>query len=166
NENRVAKFTFKNIHLPWKSGYGDVLSSGMFSYSIKLKSNLPLGTQIKNKAAIYFDYNEPVITNQTLNTLSANATAIDELSVHPDNVFLFPNPASNYFTLSVKSNKTESGLLRVFDISGREVSVRNIELQAGDNYINENTAHLQNGIYIVRLETEALQTGKKLLIAK
>ncbi|MES2680913.1 MAG: T9SS type A sorting domain-containing protein, partial [Bacteroidota bacterium] len=150
NENGVAKFTFKNIHLPWKSGYGDVLSSGMFSYSIKLKSNLPLGTQIKNKAAIYFDYNEPVITNQTLNTLAATATAIDELSVHPDNVFLFPNPASNYFTLSVKSNKTESGLLRIFDISGREVSVKNIELQTGDNYINENTSQLQNGIYIVR----------------
>jgi hypothetical protein len=58
------------------------------------------------------------------------------------------------------------GLLRVFDISGREVASSNVELHEGFNTLNENTDQLQNGIYIVRLDAEGIQFGKKLVIAK
>jgi hypothetical protein len=48
-------------------------------YSIKLLNNLPIGTQIKNTAYIYFDFNEAVITNTTVNTLSVNV-GVEELN--------------------------------------------------------------------------------------
>lgn len=167
NENGVVKFTFNNINLPWKSTYGDNLSSGMFTYSVKLKRNLAIGTQVKNKAAIYFDYNEPVITNTTLNTLaSSSPLSVEQLSADADQASLFPNPANSYFTLSLTSKQALTGTLHIFDISGREVSNKSVSLQAGENAINENTTHLQSGIYFVKLETPAMQVVKKLIIAK
>jgi uncharacterized repeat protein (TIGR01451 family) len=166
DENRVVKFHFDNINLPWKSGFGDMMSSGMFSYSVKLKSNLPIGTQIKNKAAIYFDYNSPVITNETVNTLTTTVVGIEELSAISNEALLFPNPARDSFTLLLNSGKNSKGTLRMFDISGREVASRNVELQEGTNVFSENTSMLQSGIYIVRLDAEGIQLGRKLVITK
>lgn len=42
---------------------------GRVGFSIGLKPNLHHGTEIRNKASIIFDFNEPIITNETLNTL-------------------------------------------------------------------------------------------------
>jgi uncharacterized repeat protein (TIGR01451 family) len=169
SETGVVRFIFNNINLPWKSGYGDALSSGMFTYSIKLKKGLALGTQIKNKAAIYFDYNEPVITNITLNTLTApsNTTSIEEMKgAGADKVLLFPNPASNYFTVLVNVDEHVSGLLNIYDISGRQVSSKVVELVPGENHVLENTAHLQNGLYFVQLKTDNIQTTERLIITR
>ena len=38
---------------------------GQFSYRVSLKNDLPDGYQIKNHAEIYFDFNEPIVTNET-----------------------------------------------------------------------------------------------------
>jgi len=167
NENGVIKFHFNNINLPWQSAYGDVLSSGMFVYSVKMKKNLALGTQIKNKAAIYFDYNEPVITNTTLNTLVAGITSIKEISGSgADKVLLFPNPASNNFTLVFSSDENSNGIINIFDISGREISTKNITIEKGNNSITNATDYLQTGIYMVQLKTENQTVTKKIVIAK
>ena len=42
---------------------------GYISCSIQPKTNLPSGTQIKNKAVIYFDNNKPITTNTFLNNI-------------------------------------------------------------------------------------------------
>lgn len=42
---------------------------GFISYSVMPKADLSHGTEIKNKASIYFDYNEPIVTNEFLNTI-------------------------------------------------------------------------------------------------
>jgi hypothetical protein len=168
NENGVASFKFPNINLPWQSQYGDNLSSGMFTYSIKLKKGLPLGTKIRNKAAIYFDYNEPVITNETVNTIASNGTVtVAEISqLRADEILLYPNPANTHVTLVVMGNETSAGTLSIYDISGREISAREIRLQAGENYLHEDTGELQSGIYFVQLKSGNIVSGKKLVIAR
>lgn len=170
SDNGVVKFTFKNINLPWQSNYGDVLSSGMFVYSAKLKKNLAIGTKIKNTAAIYFDYNEPIITNTTLNTLVApgsSTTSLQELKTSRLNkLLLFPNPARENFTLVFNSPENTNGILTLFDISGREVSSKNISLLVGENSFTESAAFLQNGIYLIQLKTSTETITKKLVITK
>ncbi len=42
---------------------------GWVQFTVKPKSTLPTGTQIKNTAVITFDLNKPLATNTTLNTL-------------------------------------------------------------------------------------------------
>jgi len=46
---------------------------GYLTYSVTPKAGLPTGTQIKNKATIVFDWNAPMDTPQTLNTIDAVA---------------------------------------------------------------------------------------------
>jgi len=58
----IVKWTFNNILLP-DSTTNEVLSHGFIKYRVKTKNNLVTGDQIKNTAYIYFDYNEPVVTN-------------------------------------------------------------------------------------------------------
>jgi hypothetical protein len=81
------------------------------------------------------------------------------------NALLYPNPADKFFTLVLKSAEKSSGTLRIHDISGREVAVREVGLQAGDNILNQSTSHLQSGIYFVELKAGDLTISKKLIIA-
>jgi len=65
----IVKFNFPNINLP-DSLSNEPASHGYINYKVKLLDNLPLGTVIENTAYIYFDFNAPIITNTTINTIS------------------------------------------------------------------------------------------------
>jgi uncharacterized repeat protein (TIGR01451 family) len=67
-DDRVLVFRFDNINLP-DSNTNLAASQGFVAFSMKLQPNLPAGSQIRNSAAIFFDFNAPIITNTTLNTL-------------------------------------------------------------------------------------------------
>jgi uncharacterized repeat protein (TIGR01451 family) len=62
NPNGVLTFTFDNIKLV-DSFTNEKGSHGFFRYQIRLKDTVATGTKIDNKAAIYFDFNTPIITN-------------------------------------------------------------------------------------------------------
>jgi len=64
----VLTFTFNNILLP-DSNANEPKSHGYIQFSIRPKADLPEKTRIENLADIFFDYNEPVRTNVTFNTL-------------------------------------------------------------------------------------------------
>ncbi|MBK6474146.1 MAG: T9SS type A sorting domain-containing protein [Flavobacteriales bacterium] len=66
--DHVAQFRFQQILLP-DSNVNELASHGYIKYRIKPNEGSPHLTEITNTAAIYFDLNEPVITNTTLNTL-------------------------------------------------------------------------------------------------
>lgn len=68
-EGKVLEFTFNNILLP-DSTTNLEGSNGFVFYDVYLSENLPIGTTINNSAAIYFDYNQPIITNTTVNTIA------------------------------------------------------------------------------------------------
>jgi uncharacterized repeat protein (TIGR01451 family) len=59
---RILEWTFTNIMLP-DSTTNQAASHGLISFSVKQQPNLSNGTNITNEADIYFDYNEPIITN-------------------------------------------------------------------------------------------------------
>ncbi len=60
--NRIATWTFNEINLP-DSTSDEAGSHGFIKFKVQRIDGLGVGTQIPNSAAIYFDYNEPVITN-------------------------------------------------------------------------------------------------------
>jgi uncharacterized repeat protein (TIGR01451 family) len=61
-KNNIIFFEFLNILLP-DSNVNEPKSHGFISFKIKPKVTVAVNTTIPNKAAIYFDYNAPVITN-------------------------------------------------------------------------------------------------------
>jgi uncharacterized repeat protein (TIGR01451 family) len=66
-KDNIVFFEFLNILLP-DSNVNEAKSHGFVSFKIKPQSTVAVNTTITNKAAIYFDYNAPVITN-TVGTL-------------------------------------------------------------------------------------------------
>lgn len=61
--NNKAEFIFQHINLPYKA-INETGSHGWLTYQIKPKSSVVSGDSINNSAAIYFDFNPPVITNR------------------------------------------------------------------------------------------------------
>ena len=61
-------FEFLNILLP-DSNVNELKSHGFVSFKIKPINTLVLGDEIPNTAAIYFDYNSPIITNTATTTI-------------------------------------------------------------------------------------------------
>ncbi|GAB4420851.1 MAG: hypothetical protein OHK0039_34980 [Bacteroidia bacterium] len=87
-EGGVLIWTFDNIYLP-DSGTNEALSHGFVQFKILPDPDLPDGTAITNGAAIVFDYNEPIFTNHTLNTV------VNRLDYEADYLLIFhayPNP--------------------------------------------------------------------------
>ncbi|NDC41589.1 MAG: hypothetical protein EBZ77_08570, partial [Chitinophagia bacterium] len=74
----VVKFKFNGINLP-DSTSDPVGSIGYIAYNIVPYDSLAPGTQIRNTAGIYFDYNPAVYTNGTLNTIEDSIGTITGL---------------------------------------------------------------------------------------
>ena len=63
-DGKYITWQFNDIKL-LDSSHSEPLSHGYITYSIKPKLPVGIGDVITNTAAIYFDYNPPIITNTT-----------------------------------------------------------------------------------------------------
>jgi uncharacterized repeat protein (TIGR01451 family) len=82
----VASFIFTNIMLP-DSNVNELNSHGYLKFSITPKARLTEGTTIENKAAIFFDFNDPVITNTTSHTLGSKYLGVSTVLFNPETGF-------------------------------------------------------------------------------
>jgi uncharacterized repeat protein (TIGR01451 family) len=139
----VIEFTFNNIWLP-DSNSNEPASHGSILYSIRMKPSLPEGTQIHNTAAIYFDYNPPVITNTTLNTIKTTTTVQD---FDQETAFVYPNPANEQVNISLPFG-SDGYTVEALDFTGRKVMTWD-KLSAGTSVLN--TSKMKSGIYILKL---------------
>ncbi|MFP5039492.1 T9SS type A sorting domain-containing protein [Parasediminibacterium sp. JCM 36343] len=60
--NGIIYFEFKGVNLP-DSNTDQLKSNGFVHFKVKPQTTVSLGSSIDNQAAIYFDYNTPVLTN-------------------------------------------------------------------------------------------------------
>jgi hypothetical protein len=124
----IVKFTFKNINLP-DSFRNVAASQGFVKFRIKQKKDLPIGTKINNKAGIYFDFNDPIITNTTLHTVAKDLviTAIIESSKTPNSLTInvLPNPFSEHATFELLASaqpfnsESNQPTFQLYDALGR-----------------------------------------------
>jgi hypothetical protein len=102
---RVLEWRFDNIMLP-DSNVNEPASNGFVTFKVNQNRNLADGTQLTNTAGIYFDFNEPIITNTTLHTVNRNVLGIATgVNSQPKKVVskslkVYPNPATNQLTVS------------------------------------------------------------------
>jgi uncharacterized repeat protein (TIGR01451 family) len=66
------EFYFENINLP-QAAVNEPGSHGFVAFRIKPRNNIMLEDSLNNKAAIYFDFNPPVITNIATTIVTNNA---------------------------------------------------------------------------------------------
>ncbi|MBL7826894.1 MAG: T9SS type A sorting domain-containing protein [Saprospiraceae bacterium] len=92
-ETNILRFNFPNIMLP-DSNINEVASHGYVKFRVSQKPDLADGAVINNDAAIYFDFNDPIITNTTFHTIREHLTlvSIDD-PAQLMKVKVIPNPA-------------------------------------------------------------------------
>lgn len=160
--DRTLELTFNNILLV-DSNKNEPLSHGYFNYAIHTKPGLVNGDNIANTAAIYFDFNLPIITN-TVNTPVQTSVGIKETS-NSLMASVFPNPLSNG-DLNIKFNAalSKNVMMRIYGVGGNEVFTKQL---TNNNQQSVNVAGLAAGIYFVRLSDEAGRSSDiKLVITK
>jgi uncharacterized repeat protein (TIGR01451 family) len=116
-EKRLLTFTFNNINLV-DSFKNEPKSQGFVNFRIRQNKDLAFGKKITNSVGIYFDFNDPVVTNTTIHTVSAIeiVSAISEKPMNYLNINVYPNPiieSSNFeLPLSIE------GIFELFDTQG------------------------------------------------
>jgi len=146
-------WTFNNIMLP-DSFSNEPESHGQIVYSISPKNNLANGTELTNTAFIYFDFNEPIITNTALNTIDISLhTQEAQIENKP---IVYPNPVTDVVNIMLD----EDCELRITDVNGRVVLSK--QLKAQRHVID--TSALSDGVYTLSLITTDVR--KTLLIVK
>ena len=151
NQNELV-FEFRNIMLP-DSNTDEPGSHGWLRYSIDPKAGLPLGSEFTNSAAIYFDFNAPIITNTTLNTfanLVGMAPALNMLNP----VSIAPHPVGSMATVRFSNPSAEVHTFSLMDLNGKVV--RHIQGIAGSEFVL-NRADLPAGLYVYRLDNAKAQ---------
>ena len=108
-------------------------------------------------AAIYFDYNTPVNTNQTLNTIQIGA-GISEKGIE-QNIIVYPNPATDELNI-VLNNSENIKTIDIYDLQGRLVKSEKVIKNESSQKIS--VSDLVNGLYFIALEKADGQrtTGK------
>ncbi|MCB9355471.1 MAG: hypothetical protein H6575_12960 [Lewinellaceae bacterium] len=158
----VVVFRFPGINLPDSSANPDQ-SQGFVNFRVSQRPDLPPGTEIRNTAAIYFDNNPPVITNQTLHTIGHDFIVLGSQQVfNPQvQVVVTPNPMRGRVQVSAKGIGASSDIrFRLIDQLGRlsleqNPGVPNFEFDAG---------RLPEGIYFYEFwENGRLAVTGKLL---
>lgn len=141
----TVKFRFENVNLDYSS-HNLSASMGAVTYGIMPKQTLAPGAQMNNTAAIYFDYNSPIITNTTLNTIEI-PTNIQHVSLGDFSAKVFPNPANTELNVKVDNNDNSVAVM-LMDMLGRVV--RNESSNNGDIVID--TQGLLAGLYVVTIK--------------
>lgn len=145
----VVEFIFENIELAGTSGE----NKGNVVFKLKTLPTLVLGNTISNKAAIFFDYNFPIETNEATSTF---AVLKNREFVADATIGVFPNPTQN--KVNVKASSAIRSL-QLFDVQGR--LLQSTVANANETSIDI-SAH-QNGIYFLAIQTEKGSKVEKLV---
>lgn len=158
----VVSFMFNGINLP-DSTSNEAQSHGYVTFEIDMVQGLASGTEIKNKAEIYFDFNPPIVTNYALNTI-AFPLGLDDLTNNDNDfsVVAYPNPMSEFVHFEINNNGEVPAnvQLKLVDLSGKEMLN---EVYNNAEMIKISRGNLTNGIYIyevVDLDTNQSKFGK------
>lgn len=154
-ENEVV-FTFENIMLP-DSNINEPASNGFVRYAIRQKRNNPCGSVISNRASIYFDFNLPIVTNETWHTVclpvTSNAVTPGMQNRTTASLHIAPNPSTSSFRAYLDEAYTDSMFgdaqdelfLEVADVAGR--LMRRLPFHRSGTFVERNG--LPSGTFFV-----------------
>jgi uncharacterized repeat protein (TIGR01451 family) len=152
NGNELV-FTFDNIILP-AADFDFHGSNGYVKFTINRVSGLPLGTEINNDAAIYFDFNAPIITNTNTLTI-AEPTAVTKFENILMNSNVFPNPFFDQFTLNYELTKESDVSIEIFDALGARIRSlkESVSEMPGQQIQQFSVSDLSPGVYFLSVST-------------
>jgi hypothetical protein len=174
DDNGIVKFTFnldeEDQLLPGSSTTIDTSSYGYVKFVVSQKPDLPAGSVIHNRAAVFFDYQAPEVTNEVTRIVGEfpdfiefqPLTNVDEPYMEGVEINIYPNPFTNGTTFAIEGKVFGEVVLTIFDLDGKLVESRR---HLGNKFMYYRNHQLPSGMYLYRLESEGqlINSGKLLV---
>ncbi|TNE56054.1 MAG: T9SS type A sorting domain-containing protein, partial [Bacteroidetes bacterium] len=156
-ENRLVEWRFENIMLV-DSATNEPASKGYVKFKINQVANLPHRTEIRNRAFIYFDFNEAVITEFATSTIwdSVGVNAVQELNTQFGAVRIYPNPGKE--KLFFEFEQKDQYQLQITNLLGQVV--QRAVLEQHQNPVNIHALREGSYIYQITDSQGRTKTGK------
>ena len=143
----ILTFIFDNILLP-DSNVNEVASHGFITFKISPADSTPLGTVLENWAGIYFDFNDPIITNTVFHTVDTGFLAYNMVDAVLETdtatgLSVAPNPAGDWTRVSMPGHFFKNGSIRLSDVFGRMLVQQKFQ---GDSVVLRRNG-LPSGVY-------------------
>jgi uncharacterized repeat protein (TIGR01451 family) len=121
--DRELRWTFANIGLP-DSTVDQSGSNGFVKFTVRPVAGLPNSTVLTNRAAIYFDFNDPVMTNSVFTTFVADPEGAEDPTVaSTDGIRLrCANPYRAHGQISLTALPGQTVAVTLYDVAGRLIS--------------------------------------------
>lgn len=155
NTNQL-RWDFANILLP-DSNHSEKNSHGYIYYKIKSIPKLNESRKIHNTAAIYFDYNDPVLTNT--NTISIIPEKVDTIgnnqpmSIHSTPTFnIYPNPIMR--ELYIQSNHLPIESIAIYNLQQVCVMNKKMKSEIWSDRIAIEINEIPKGLYYLHILTK------------
>ncbi|MEM6965234.1 MAG: T9SS type A sorting domain-containing protein [Bacteroidota bacterium] len=158
----VLIFRFENIMLV-DSTTNEIESNGFVSFDVDRKPNQPFGTEIKNQAAIYFDFNAPVITNELVNILT-ESTSIFSPQKNQIQAAVIPNITTGEFTLNYVLEKSSRVEIKIYNSNG--ILLKDFDLgekSSGGHQAAFDLKDSANGLHFILIKTPNGNAVKKVV---
>ncbi|OAB79629.1 DUF7619 domain-containing protein [Cochleicola gelatinilyticus] len=150
-DGNAVSFIFEDINLPAEQDDPEG-SNGYIAFKVRSSETLQLGDVVENTANIYFDFNEPIITN-TVSTEVVAPLSVDEFSLEVA-ITIYPNPASEKLFIVTSEGVSVENII-VYSVVGAQVKTT-----------SEATLDISNfseGIYFVEITTNQGGVTKKIV---
>ncbi|MBK7939017.1 MAG: T9SS type A sorting domain-containing protein [Lewinellaceae bacterium] len=155
----IVQFTLPNVNL----APGSSASEGFVKFRVSQKPNIECETKILNSAAIYFDFNAPVITNETYHTICVDYIVA---TINPEfpgaDLQVYPNPFVESTTFEVTGVQAHTYGLHLYDAQGRLLSNSFFNLPTYRLYRHQ----LPAGVIFYRLTADGKPVASGKLIAQ
>ncbi|HNU34207.1 MAG TPA: M43 family zinc metalloprotease, partial [Bacteroidia bacterium] len=133
-----------------------------------LQQNVALGSSYNNKATVRFkfEFNFVNANNVYIDDINLTGTVgLNEISIAPDAVSVYPNPAENIATVKLILEQKTNVQVSLIDVLGKVVYSRTDNDLEPNEYIFEiPLTGLTAGVYFIKLNSEKQQLSEKLVI--
>ena len=161
-EENIIKWRFDDINLA-DSTSNEAESHGFILFSIETFPDLNLTDVIQNRAAIYFDYNEPIITNYAVTNFFVDTK--EKENKESLKLTVFPNPSTpDNLNLLVRLKKPAHGEISLINTIGQIASTQTFDLGSGLNNLKLKLGNVSPGIYFLSFSCDQGEGTVKVLI--
>ncbi|HQV74444.1 MAG TPA: T9SS type A sorting domain-containing protein [Flavobacteriales bacterium] len=159
---RVIEWKFENILLP-DSTTNSAGSNGFVTFRVDQVRDLPNWTVLRNVAAIYFDFNEAILTEPSIHTvhdMSDFTTAVDRATREQDGIRVYPNPTHDGRFLC-EFPMGDDGGVTIYDTHGRSILQKKV--MAHQRSVAFDLSTEPTGIYFIEYSTAASRSTNRVV---
>ena len=160
-DENVLVVTYENIMLP-DSNINEPESHGFFRFDIEWKEQPDFGTQFFNQAAIFFDFNPPVLTNIVENVVEI-PVSVEVVSEDSNEFYVWPNPTDDHVELLIEGDSNVEEI-SIYSMKGDLFYKRKIPVDSHqENRFMLNVKDFPAGIYLISVRTSESMFTRRLV---